>query len=168
MMSTELHWVDGPWPGRLALAARPRGGEWLHDELANWQRAGVNTVLSLLQPEEEADLDLTHEEREATERGMVFRSFPIHDRQVPDSETKLAKLLEKVDHDLASGGNVVLHCRQGIGRTGLVAACLLITKGLETKVALTRLSSARGAPVPETAEQRRWIDHYANTFANLK
>jgi len=28
-MLTELHWVDGPWPGRLAVAARPRGGDWL-------------------------------------------------------------------------------------------------------------------------------------------
>lgn len=167
-MWTELHWVEGPWRGKLALASRPRGGEWLQDELARWQRAGVQTVLSLLTPEEEQDLSLTHEERETKGHGMAFRSFPIPDRQVPDSETKLAKLLEKLDRELASGKNVVLHCRQGIGRTGLVAACLLVTKGLETKTAIKRLSAARGTPIPETPEQRLWIDHYASTFANLK
>ena len=167
-MWTELHWVDGPWPGKLALAARPRGGEWLHDELANWRQAGANTVFSLLTPEEDRDLDLTHEERETKGQDMGFRSFPIPDRQVPDSETRLARVLEKLDRELASGKNVVLHCRQGIGRTGLVAACLLVTKVLETKTAIKRLSAARGQSVPETAEQRRWIDHYASTFANLK
>lgn len=168
MTGTELYWVDGPWPGKLALAARPRGGEWLQDELENWRRAGVHTVFSLLTPEEERDLDLLHEERVTKEHDMAFTSFPIPDRQVPDSETKLAKVLERVDKELASGKNVVLHCRQGIGRSGLVAACLLVTKGLDAGAAIKRLSTARGTPVPETAEQRRWIGHYASTFANLK
>ena len=167
-MWTELHWVDGPWPGKLALAARPRGGEWLHDELANWRREGVHTVFSLLTPEEEQDLDLTDEKRETQAQGMTFRSFPIPDRQVPDSESKLAKTLEKLDKELASGANVVLHCRQGIGRSGLVAACLFITKGLETKAAVKRLSAARGTHIPETIEQRRSIDHFASTVADLK
>jgi protein-tyrosine phosphatase len=125
-------------------------------------------ALSLLTREEERDLDLADEERETRARGMAFKSFPIPDRQVPDSETKLAKALEKLDEELASGRNVVLHCRQGIGRSGLVAACLLVTKGVDTRTAIKRLSAARGTPVPETAEQSRWIDHYATTFANLE
>jgi hypothetical protein len=43
---TDLYWVGGPWSGKLALAARPRAGEWLHDELANWRREGVDMVFS--------------------------------------------------------------------------------------------------------------------------
>ena len=164
MIATELHWVDGPWPGKLALAARPRGGEWLHDELESWRRLGVNTVFSLLTPDEEQNLALCDEEREAKEAGMAFKSFPIPDRQVPDSESKLAKALEKLDRELASGRNVVLHCRQGIGRTGLVAACLLVTKGIDAKAAVARLSAARGIAIPETSEQGRWIEHYASTL----
>jgi len=167
-MWTELHWVEGPWPGKLALAARPRGGEWLHDELVNWRREGVNTVLSLLTPDEEQDLDLRRENEATQAEGMSFKSFPIPDRQVPDSEVRLTKVLEKLDQELVSGRNVVVHCRQGIGRSALVAACLLVTKGLDTKVALERLSTARAAPVPETSEQRRWIEHFASSFANLK
>jgi hypothetical protein len=49
---TNLYWVDGPWPGKLALAARPRGGDWLGDEVVSWKRNGVDAVLSLLTPEE--------------------------------------------------------------------------------------------------------------------
>jgi hypothetical protein len=47
MTATNLYWVDGPWTGKLALAARPRGGDWLEDEIANWEREEVDAVLSL-------------------------------------------------------------------------------------------------------------------------
>ena len=30
--------------GKLALAARPRGDDWLEDEIAGWRREGVDTV----------------------------------------------------------------------------------------------------------------------------
>jgi len=165
MMSTKLHWVDGPWPGKLALAARPRGGEWLEDEIASWRGSGVDTVFSLLTGEEEQDLDITSERAEAQAHGMNFLSFPIPDRQVPASEGRFADAIEQLDMELASGKNVVVHCRQGIGRTGLVAACLLLTKGVAPETAVRRLSAARGAAVPETAEQRSWIDHYAESLA---
>ncbi len=150
MSGTKLHWVDGRWPGKVALAARPRGGEWLDDEMAAWKRSGVDTILSFLTREEERDLDLLREARESHAHGMRFLSYPIPDRQVPSSESDLVQLLAELDAELSAGRNVVMHCRQGIGRTGLVAACLLVTKGVDPEVAVTRLSDARGIPLPET------------------
>jgi len=167
-MWTELHWVDGPWPGKLAMAARPRAGDWLEEELARWRRAGVDAVVSLLTPDEEQSLDLNKEAEFVKAQDMDFISFPIPDRQVPDSQAALAGTLEKINADLSSGKNVLIHCRQGIGRTGLVAACLLITKGWDRTMAVERVSAARGFPIPETAEQRRWIDHYAASLAGAK
>ena len=166
MRGTHLYWVDGPWPGKLALAARPRGGEWLHDEITAWSQAGVNTVFSLLTHEEEQDLDLAYEQTEAKAQGMEFLSFPIPDRQVPASESALRKAIEKLETDLTAGRKVVLHCRQGVGRSGLVAVCLLLAKGIHAETALNLLSQARGTSVPETPEQRRWIDRYASTLAS--
>lgn len=122
MMWTELHWIEGPWPGKLAMAARPRGGDWLGDEIASWRHAGVDTIFSLLTPEEESDLDITHEEAIAKSHGMRFLRLPIPDREVPHSEEQVSKSLGKLQAELEAGRNVVLHCRQGIGRTGLVAA----------------------------------------------
>jgi protein-tyrosine phosphatase len=157
-----LHWINGPWKGKFALSARPRGGDWLSDEIAGWRRSGINSVFSTLTDEEMVDLDLSGEPDEVQRQGMKFRSFPIPDRQVPDSEIKLTEALDSLASELERGNNAVIHCRQGIGRTGLVAACLLIGSGADAESAVSRLSAARGLPVPETPEQRKWIDRYAS------
>jgi protein-tyrosine phosphatase len=167
-MLRELYWLDGPWQGKLAVAARPRGGDWLRDEMANWKRAGIDTVLSLLTPDEERDLDLQEEAIQAKSHGMEFDSLPIPDRQIPRSEAKLAEVLERITRGLEAGKNVVVHCRQGIGRSGLVATCLLVKKGISPGAAVEMVSGARGEPVPETSEQRDWIDHYAAAFTSTK
>jgi protein-tyrosine phosphatase len=66
-----------------------------------------------------------------------------------------------VKHDLSRGKKVLIHCRQGIGRSGMIAACLLIDSGVPVEEALQTLSSKRGLPVPETEEQRRWLERYS-------
>jgi protein-tyrosine phosphatase len=164
-MRQELYWIDESWPGRLAVGPRPRGGDWLKDDISGWKQAHVDGVLSLLTAEEERDFDLCDEASEARSQGMNFASFPIPDRQIPQSESKLAEVLEGVTRDLFAGRNVLIHCRQGIGRSGLVAACLLVKKGLSPGAAIDSVSAARGVSVPETAEQRDWIDHHAAALA---
>ena len=160
-MRSGLYWIEGPWRGRLALAARPRGGDWLEDEIADWQRSGIGAVLSLLTPEEDQDLDLRDEETETRRSGLEFLSFPIPDRHVPRLEARFGEIVEEVNSRLSSGKNVVVHCRQGIGRSGLVAACLLIKNGMSPGAAIDTVSAARGLVVPETSEQRDWIERYA-------
>ncbi len=167
-MRKELYWLDGPWPGKLAMAARPRGGDWLKDDIASWKRARIDAVLSLLTPDEEREMDLSAEAGEAKAQGMEFASFPIADRQVPRSEAKWAEVLETMSRALLDGKNVLVHCRQGIGRSGLVAACLLVRNGMSPGAAVESVSAARGLPVPETAEQRDWIDHYAAALSSAK
>ena len=160
-MLTDLHWIDGPWPGRLAIAARPRGGEWLEKEVRDWRRAGIDAVVSLLTPDEVLELDLEQEPDYCRENGISYYSFPITDWSVPGSEVDVLKLIETLGGDLASGKHIAIHCRQGIGRSSMIASGLLIGKGLGAAAAIQRVSVARGMPVPETAEQREWIDSFA-------
>jgi protein-tyrosine phosphatase len=164
-MRKELYWLNESWPGRLAVGPRPRGGEWLGEDVVAWKRAHIDSVLSLLTPDEERDLDLGNEATEVRAQGMSFASFPIPDREIPRSEAKLAEVLENAIEDLSAGKNLLVHCRQGIGRSGLVAACLLVKKGMTPGAAVESVSAARGIPVPETSEQRDWIDHHATALA---
>lgn len=167
-MPKNLYWLDGLWPGKLAVAPRPRGGDWLEDDIDSWKRAEVNVVLSLLTPDEERELDLRREAGEVRRQGMEFSSFPIPDRQIPRSEALWADVLERINGSLSSGKNVLVHCRQGIGRSGLVAACLLVKKGMSPGAAIESVSATRGLSVPETSAQRDWIEHYAVALMDTK
>ena len=156
-MNPDLFWIPGSWRGRLALATRPRGGDWLEDEASGWRRAGLDLVVSLLESEEAAQLDLVQEAGVAMSKGIDFISFPIPDRGVPASMQAALSLLGKIAKALDEGKNVAVHCRQGIGRSGSIAAGVLVTSGIEVEKAIEVVSSARGQTIPETPAQLQWI-----------
>ncbi len=157
-MTPQIFPVPGPWRGSLAISTRPRGGDWLEDEVHGWHTAGVDAVVSLLEEDEERDLDLIDEGLAARKEGLQFISFPIVDRGVPRSTDAVVPLLRDLNSKLGTGNTVVVHCRQGIGRSALIAAGLLVTSGIDPATAIHTVAEARGLAVPETQEQRRWIE----------
>jgi protein-tyrosine phosphatase len=156
-MVPKLYPITGSWPGKLFLSSRPRGGDWLEEEVLGWRRHGIDTVVSLLTGEEEQELDLADEASEARKHDLAFLSYPIPDRGIPSNISTLSDLLELIRRDLQQGKNVLVHCRQGIGRTGLLAASLLIREGMEPESAIREVSKLRGVRIPETPEQESWI-----------
>jgi protein-tyrosine phosphatase len=139
------------------MATRPRGGDWLEDEVGRWRRAGIDVVICLLERDEAAQLDLIDEQRVAEANGIRFISFPIPDRGVPDSLPAAISILTDLAHALEQGKNVAVHCRQGIGRSGLIAAGVLAASGASPADAIAAVSSARGLTIPETNDQLVWV-----------
>src|SRR5689334_10159627 len=96
-MKANLYMIEGPWPGRLAILPRPRGGEWLEDEVRSWRQANVDVVVSLLTAEEVGELDIAKEADWCRAQGIEYISFPVADRGVPPSvrgTVELVQLLE--------------------------------------------------------------------------
>ena len=164
-MDPKLYWMANSRPGRLAISARPRGGDWLEDEIDGWRKQDVDVVVSLLTPSETEELNLKEEPGLSKAKGMRFVSFPIEDRGVPLSSSKVEQLAAQLGSEIQNGKNVAVHCRQGIGRSSLISAVLLISAGEDIEQALKAISKARGMEVPETAEQRRWLDRFAKTHS---
>jgi protein-tyrosine phosphatase len=156
-MAAQAYWIEGPWKGQLAIVPRPRGGDWLEDEVADWREAGIDTVVSFLTPDEVAEFDLQAEKDLSEAQGIRFVSFPIPDRGVPASQRAAAALVQDLEQSLADGEKVALHCRQSVGRSALIAAYLLILEGEEPQPAFDRIRSSRGVQVPDTAEQIQWV-----------
>jgi protein-tyrosine phosphatase len=144
-------------PGRLAVAARPRGNDWLPDEVAAWKHAGVTLVVSLLEPAEETDLGLAAEAAECAAAGVQFLRLPVPDRSVPSDRDAFGQVVGEVVREVNRGGSVVVHCRQGLGRAPLLAVGVLKAFGHTMADAVARVSAARGVPVPETKEQAEWV-----------
>ena len=157
---TPLNWINTPWTGRLAVSARPRGGDWLADDLKAWREAGATVIVSLLEVQESTDLGLEDEPMAAKISGLQFISFPIEDRNVPASTDAAHEVLNQLNVLLKEGASILIHCRQGVGRSGLVAIALLIQAGKRVGEAIEIVGAARGLLVPETAEQLAWLEVY--------
>ena len=133
-MEAKVSWITGSWRGRLGIVPRPRGADWLDDATRAWRDAGIDVVVSLLEPDEEAELALTGESASSAASGLEFRSFPIPDRGVPDSREAAAQLVDRIVDALHAGKSVALHCRQSIGRSAMIAAAALISGGQDAEV----------------------------------
>ena len=164
-MRATLYWIEGPWRGRLAIVPRPRGGDWLEDEALAWKQAGIQVIVSTLTPEEMAELDIAREKEACEANGIQYIPFPITDRGVPSSLAAAEGLVRRLEGDLTEGRTVAVHCRQGVGRSALLAACLLAATRMGAGTALERIQEARGCPVPDTAEQREWVVRFAREFS---
>jgi protein-tyrosine phosphatase len=163
-MRAEVYWIEGPWPGRLAIVPRPRGGGWLEDEIQAWRQVGIQTIVSALTSEESQELDLVREAALCEANGIQFISFPIMDRGVPPSIQVAAEVVRRLEERLAAGATVAVHCRQSVGRAAVLAACILTAAGVEVAAAFERIRVARGCGVPDTVEQREWVGRFARDF----
>ena len=143
--------------GKISIMARPRGGDWLRDEVKALHEAGVDVLVSLLTPDEVRELDLGEEAECCYDQGIIYLSFPIPDRSVPPFSSLTFTFLEQLKVSLSEGKQIVFHCRQGLGRAALMAASVLVLIGFSAEQAFEQLTLARGYSVPETEEQRAWI-----------
>lgn len=102
---------------------------------------------------------LTHtvgEDEAARTAGLDYLALPIEDRSVPEPAA-FRPLHRELTQRLHAGQHIVAHCRHGIGRSSLLAAALLVTTGYTLDEAWAAITAARGRPVPDTEEQRRWV-----------
>jgi len=115
----QVYWTDGPWTGRIGIVHRPRGGDWLEEDIQAWQKTDLTRIVSLLTPIAVADLDLNKEEAWCKTYGIQFMSFPIPDRSAPASQKAVVALVHQLENALKAGERIAVHCRQGIGRSSL-------------------------------------------------
>lgn len=153
--------------GKLSIMARPRGNDWLLDEIEALREVGVDVLVSLLASLEVSEFDLAEEESFCRKQGITYFSFPIPDRDVPPFSRQTFTFLEQLASHLSAGKHVALHCRQGLGRAPLIAACILILRGFTLDEAFVLLSKVRGYPVPETEEQRQWAVAFSQYHNSL-
>jgi protein-tyrosine phosphatase len=145
---------------QLVIALRPRGDDWLDDEMLALREVGIDVVVSMLQKDEARDLGLAEEEISAKRAGMLFANFPIPDRCVPIDKQSFEEFLTTLEDHLARGKRIAIHCRGSIGRAPLTTASLLIRSGIPPETAWQQIAASRDCDVPDTEEQREWVDRH--------
>ena len=156
----EIFWIGGDSERGLAVVLRPRGDDWLTEELLRMEKAGISTVISLLETDEAETLGLAKESLVASQNGLKYLSYPIPDRCVPEDTVSFRSFVGGLADRLHAGERVGVHCRGSIGRATITAACTLMHLGWNANDALAAIEAVRGCPVPDTPEQKDWILRY--------
>jgi len=134
-----IYWLNQS----LGIGPRPRSADDVSE---------VDLVVSLLTEGEFEELGLGW---------LQSVRLPIEDRGVPPDRAAVVEVVRMVRERLAQGGRVLVHCRAGIGRSGLIAGCVMAELGMRPAAAiLEQLSAARGVEVPDTPEQAEWLARY--------
>lgn len=153
----DIYPIDGPWPGRLSLCGRPRAGTFLEDDIRNLKHSGHDILVSALTPQERDRLGLQGVAEACARQGLEFVNFPIGNLMVPRLE-ETVEVLYGWSRALAAGRGIAIHCWATVGRSPTLAAALLVLAGHEPGDAWSHVESRRGREVPDTHEQRRWVE----------
>jgi hypothetical protein len=144
--------------GALAITACP--GRWadLAEDFARLRAAGASATLTLLGDAELAALGVPGLGAAARAAGLSWWQVPLTDFGVPGPAfrarwTALRATLHRI---LDGGGTLHLHCRAGLGRSGTVAALLLVERGWQPKGAIAWVRAHRPGAV-ETAGQQACV-----------
>jgi len=101
--------------------------------------------VSLLAHDEANSLGLQHEESLCASVGMNFINSPIEDMTLPLNPVLFVAMAAELHRIAKHGGHVVIHCRAGIGRSGMLACAVLMHEGIAASTAIDIVSNANVA-----------------------
>jgi atypical dual specificity phosphatase len=137
---------------RLAGVSYPRS----EDAIALLHNIGVWALLSLSQETVPTDLLRKYQ--------MQRKHLPMADFTAPTLE-QVEQALTIIDDFLADGLPVAVHCGAGLGRTGTILACYLVSQGSSAKDAIELVRMKRPGSI-ETTEQEAVIEAYEQAYQN--
>lgn len=147
--------ISADYPGQLFIMPKP-SADHLQECIEHYRSDGVTTLISLLALAETKDLSLEDERAICEGEQVDFINLPIDDFGLPDREG-FKSLIRDVSRRLRNNEGVAIHCRAGIGRSGMLTCCTLAGFLGSAQEAIDIVSQARGEAVPDTIEQHAFI-----------
>lgn len=121
-------------------------GEILGDDLQVIRSWGASVVVTLLDDFELHSLCGREKFRQQVEaHNMIWLHMPVTNRGTPDErfDKQWTAAAPSLCSLLRKGKRIVIHCKEGIGRAGLIATRLLVELGVPVEEAMRIIKKAR-------------------------
>lgn len=130
----------------------------LEEDLRAILEWGATTVVTLIEDHEFKFLKIIELGKRVQELGMRWIHLPITDVSIPDRrfEDNWKVAAQEIHRRLANGEKILIHCRGGVGRSGLVAGVILVERGCAPRAAIEQVRAVRPGAI-ETREQERYV-----------
>lgn len=150
--------LAAPRGGVLLLSAHPASQGDLAAALAAYRAAGARLLVSLPPSTELEQLGLDALASECAALELEWAHCPIPDFEPPGAPFEAAwrQAAPGLHARLDADETIVVHCRAGLGRTGTVAAQILIERGMTPDEAIAEVRRARPGAI-ETAAQLSYL-----------
>lgn len=156
--------------GRIGLTFAPGKkdpGKWNRDPQADVKRLretyDASVLVCLLEDSELSLLEIEDLSATVAHAGMRFRRLPIRDINVPRDTNEVVPLVRTILAAAEAGDTVILHCRGGLGRAGLLGACCLVGQGHSPGDAIDLVRGARPGAI-ETRGQAAFVQDFARAW----
>ncbi|WP_419534208.1 protein phosphatase [Endozoicomonas sp.] len=119
--------------------------ENLSDSLSTLKKAGTDAVVTMLPDTEIKALDVASLGQKAKNFGMQWFQLPVEDDCAPEESFEVAFTEDKAPllALIEKKATIAIHCKGGSGRTGLMAAILLLESGMQWEDVKTLVQSIR-------------------------
>lgn len=130
----------------------------LTQEMSRFRRYDVTMLIGLVDDEELGCLAYEDIIDAARQAGIRLFRLPLRDftTPTPSQEAVWSGLMEHALPIVRHGGSVGLHCMAGIGRSGMMAGCLLVRLGMPAQDAMARIRASQPEAL-ETDEQVAYL-----------
>jgi len=132
----------------------------LPTDLAAIHATGGRVLVTLMEQHELQRFQIATLRKDAESLGIRSIWFPVRDVDVPTSMSGHHSLVEEVRAELSEGRSVVVHCKGGLGRTGVLVASVLVTFGHSPEEAIAITRATRSGTI-QTYAQERFVHQYS-------
>lgn len=121
------------------------------DRVQSW---GAAAVVTLMSQDELSALKVAQLGDEVEKRGMLWFQLPVANHHLPDADFECQWVYAGVRLRglMRAGKKVLVHCGSGLGRTGVIAARLLVELGDSHEQAILKVREARPGTLQESAQ----------------